>query len=133
MLQSEDGEKNLFKNIILNINLCDIPEYRQSFDKFVKQILIHEIAHYLYFFKDWQTERFQQICRSNGENSCQFDDFVSTYAMQGQEEDYAESFADRYLQRFNHSAMIVDQGHESSPETRMKWTKLQYFDVVYGQ
>ncbi len=133
MLQSDDGQKVLFKNIVLNINLCNLPDYRARLDEFVAQILLHELGHYLYFFKDTSIATFDQICREDGESLCQSDDFVSAYAMQGKEEDYAESFTYRYLQKHRHSSMIVDQKHTASPETRIKSTKLQYFDIAYDQ
>lgn len=132
MLESHHHDR-LFKNIVLHINLCNLPKYRNRLDQFVQQILIHEMAHYLYFFKDNQIKTFEQICRSSDQNRCQFHDFVSSYAMQSKEEDYAESFANWYLTREHRSRMIVDPEHHASPNTPTRLAKMQYFDTVYGK
>jgi hypothetical protein len=59
-------------------------------------VYIHELAHYVYFFKDSNTNAFEQLCRAGTtkNSQCQSSEaFFSTYAATEPQEDYAESFA----------------------------------------
>lgn len=62
MLQKVDGSNRKLKAIKLNINLCMDTHYINNFDRYVRQIFIHELAHYLYYFKDSSYQTFNVIC-----------------------------------------------------------------------
>ncbi|MDD3868717.1 MAG: hypothetical protein PHR46_04000 [Candidatus Absconditabacteria bacterium] len=127
MTQRKDGTDRKLTKIILNINICKDTTYLYNFDKYVRQIFIHEFAHYLYYFRDISTQTFDQLCRKDGENKCQSGDFVSQYAQQNKEEDYAESFTYWYL---GYEALL-DQSEHSSAESRIKGIKYRYFDRTF--
>lgn len=61
--------------------------------------MLHEIGHYLSFFKDRNRTNFNTICRTSGKSICDNKDFPSSYAQTHQEEDYTESFAYRYQEK----------------------------------
>jgi hypothetical protein len=131
MMQKTDGTQKKFKMIKLNINLCNEEKYIKDFDRYVRQIFIHELAHYLYYFKDTTTDNFDTLCRKNGENSCENEDFVSAYAQKNKEEDYAESFAHWYIETTTHQKMIVDREHGSASTSAIKQQKESYFEKVW--
>jgi predicted SprT family Zn-dependent metalloprotease len=131
MTQRSDGTNRKFTSIKLKINLCNQQTYVENFDRYVRQIFIHELGHYLYYFKDPNPKRFDSLCRGKGKQ-CESEDFVSSYAEKNKEEDYAESFAHWYLQRMTEEHMIVDRAHSSAPTSAMTLAKEQYFDTVYG-
>jgi hypothetical protein len=134
MTQKTDGSNKKFKMIKLNINLCNNQTYIANFDKYVRQIFIHELGHYFYYFKDSSTASFDNLCRSQGKTNCTASDFISTYAQKNKEEDYAESFAHWYLEKTSGGTMIVDQEHGSATTTsKIMSTKEQYFDYAYGK
>ncbi|MDR2190033.1 MAG: hypothetical protein LBP53_02325 [Candidatus Peribacteria bacterium] len=131
MTQRTDGSNRKFKQIKLNINLCTEPTYVKQFARYVRQIFIHELGHYLYYFKDTHTQLFDSICRDTPEK-CESQDFVSTYAMKNKEEDYAESFASRYIKTTTDQAMIVDREHGSaSTVSRIRVGKEKYFTLTF--
>jgi len=132
MTQKTDGTDRVFKQIKLNINLCTNELYLKNFDTYIRQILIHELGHYLYYFKDATTEKFDAICRKKGVLSCASTDFVSAYAMKNKEEDYAESFAHWYLSNTNGGEMIVDTEHKSADTSKLQQTKDAYFRITFG-
>lgn len=129
MLQSADGKEKIFNRIVLNVNLCSSSEYVNNLDKYVRQIFIHELAHYLYFFKDPYASKFWTFCWTT--SKCQTYDFVSAYAMQSKEEDYAESFVAWYLYHNWNQKMIVDHEHGSALSSAINQIKHQYFDELY--
>lgn len=131
MIQKTDGSQRKFKMIKLNVNLCDEAYYIKNFDRYVRQIFIHELGHYLYYFKDISTVNFDTLCRQEGENICQDEDFVSAYAQKNKEEDYAESFAHRYIGKTTEHEMIVDREHGSAPSSAIKQQKESYFEKVW--
>lgn len=124
ILKSKDWLFVQFKSIILNINLCNSDNFRKNYDNYIKQIFIHEISHYIYTFKDNYTDNFSQICR-NSKKSCTIDSFVSDYSTNNTAEDYAETFAYRYLDNFN----WVDKVHWSSTN-KFLTQKLNYFNQL---
>jgi hypothetical protein len=132
MTQKTDGSNKKFTRIKLNINLCSSQQYLANFERYVRQIFIHELGHYLYYFKDSHTSVFDKFCRNKGANSCETMDFVSTYASKNKEEDYAESFAHWYLEKTTESSMIVDQEHGSADiSSKVTSAKDQYFDYTF--
>jgi predicted SprT family Zn-dependent metalloprotease len=132
MTQKTDGSNRKFKQIKLNINLCNDKSYLQTLETYVRQIFIHEMAHYFYYFKDSHYSVFGELCRKNNTNECTSNDFVSTYAMKNKEEDYAESFTHRYLETTTQRRMIVDQEHGSAEtSSRIQEAKNQYFFYTY--
>lgn len=100
-MKNKSNQEMKFKEIKLNINLCSSEGFYKHFDQYVKQILTHELGHYIYFFKDKQSENFDQICWNWKEKRCNSSGFFSRYAESNKEEDYAESFAYWYLDSFN--------------------------------
>ena len=80
MSQKTDGTERTLKQIKLNINLCSDRNYLSLFTNYVRQIFVHELAHYFYYFKDRFAESFGNICRKGGTIICQNVDFVSAYA-----------------------------------------------------
>jgi hypothetical protein len=132
MTQRTDGSNRQFKSIKLNINLCNETSYLKHFDQYVRQIFIHEMAHYFYYFKDNYSTTFGAFCRQERENICTTADFVSNYAMKNQEEDYAESFTHRYLKTTTHNKMIVDGEHGSAEVvSKIQMAKEIYFSSMY--
>ena len=122
MLQSKNWSAKEFKFIELNINICNTKSFMNNFEHYVNQIFIHEIAHYIFAFKDDFTEDFTNICRES-EDNCSTDDFVSTYAKKNYAEDYADTFAYRYLDNFN----WIDK-EQWSAQTKLLWEKIIYFN-----
>ncbi len=86
-----------FKWIKLIIAYCEKNNTPARQKRHVQQILAHELGHYIYFFKDKNPSKFSEICRDNWKINCLPEEFVSNYATKSKEEDYAESFAYRYL------------------------------------
>lgn len=133
MTQRTDGTNKKFKQIKLNINLCGEQYYLENFENYVRQIFVHELGHYFYYFKDSQSSKFGNFCWKSGENACENGDFVSGYAMKNKEEDYAESFTHRYLGTTTQNAMIVSHEHSSAEASSgIKQAKEQYFISTYS-
>ncbi len=122
MLQSSDWKQKQFKSIVLNINLCDNKNFIQNYTNYIRQIFIHEISHYIYMFRDNQTDKFDKICWDT-RDSCDRESFVSDYAKNNSAEDYAESFAYWYLDNFN----WVEKQHGTTSNAVL-WEKLWYFN-----
>ncbi|MDR3169627.1 MAG: hypothetical protein LBU27_08035 [Candidatus Peribacteria bacterium] len=132
MTQRTDGSNKKFKQINLNINLCTTEKYLKNFERYVRQILVHELAHYFYYFKDTLSSTFNPICRDEKKSTCTSEDFVSTYAMTNADEDYAESFTHWYLDTYISDPMIVDTAHGSaSTHTEKLREKTAYFEQAY--
>ncbi len=125
-VRSKSTQQMRFKEIKLNINICSSEGFYNNFDKYIKQILTHELWHYVYFFKDKQTEKFDKICRNGKEKLCQNNGFFSTYAQNNKEEDYAESFAYWYLDTFNGK----EKKFWSAPASEIQNQKERYFDEL---
>ena len=96
ILQNKTTKEKKFKTLKLNIAICNTPEYQANYRAYFKQILAHELGHYIYFFRDQDHQAFDTICRNNEQNTCNAKGFFSEYAQKSKEEDYAESFAYRY-------------------------------------
>jgi hypothetical protein len=134
MTQKTDGSNKKFKQINLNINLCETESYRANFTKYIRQILIHELGHYFYYFKDPRSAEFAPICWAGEKQNCNSEDFVSTYAMKNADEDYAESFTHWYLETYANDTMIVDASHGSASVASQKLgEKADYFAKSYGK
>jgi hypothetical protein len=132
MTQKTDGSNRKFKAINLNINLCSTEKYLKNFERYVRQILVHELGHYFYYFKDTLSSTFNPICREGETLICTSDDFVSTYAMTNADEDYAESFTHWYLETYISDQMIVDTAHGSAnTQTEKLREKAAYFEQAY--
>lgn len=101
VLKNKSTQSHSFKGINLAINLCKSQSFDKRFDNYVRQILTHELGHYMYFFKDQKTQDFDQICWNGKQKRCESSGFFSRYAETNKEEDYAESFAYWYLDSFN--------------------------------
>ena len=128
MLVWPDGRREVSK-IVLKINECYEEYYLHNLRNYVDQILVHELGHYMYYFKDNSTDSFDSICRSGTSSRCALDEFVSRYAQTSKEEDYAESFAYWYLVVYPNSD--PDKPHNFDPANRVartrKTRKLDYF------
>lgn len=90
----------VFDGIYIIVSYCEanIISWRDKQD--IKQILMHEIWHYIYFFKDKNILEFSNICRWYESNCGKFD-YVNDYAATSVEEDYAESFVYWYSNKKN--------------------------------
>ncbi len=102
-----------FKEINLIIAFCDTYNTPEKQKRHVKQILAHELWHYIYFFKDDNPSEFSEICRENWKMNCLPTDFVSSYSRKSPEEDYAESFAYWYLYSSDDDS---NKWHGSAPD-----------------
>lgn len=108
MMVSPNGQQTVSK-IVINMNVCTTENYLTHFKKYVDQLFVHELAHYLYYFKDDTSRTFENICRKNNRNICNSEDFVTKYAQSSKEEDYAESFSYWYL--------MIHQGGKRIPNS----------------
>jgi len=97
---SSDGEvlsANLDK-LVINVNFCPSYQYINNLSYYIQQIMVHELWHHVYYFKDSKPTQFEDICRDNkNSHHCDKQDFVSRYSQTYSEEDYAETFLHRYL------------------------------------
>ncbi len=127
MLISSNGDK-AFSSITLVVNLCNAPFYMNNFQAYMNHILVHELGHYVYYFKDTTHTVFDALCRKNKTNVCNGSAFVSDYAMTMMEEDYAESFAYRYLvinERQRNNYLLFQEFKQLKPTGISK--KIDYF------
>lgn len=65
-------------------------------------IVIHELGHHVWWYKDSDPELFTKLCRLNDgvrNDRCVDRDFVSDYAKLAPEEDYAEHFQQWVIKR----------------------------------
>lgn len=122
ILQSKNTNAKKFKMLKLNIAICQASKYQENYRNYFKQILAHELGHYIYFFRDEHSQNFDKICRSNKKNTCNKDEFYSEYAQTNQEEDYAESFAYWY------KALDQEKEFWSAPATEIIFRKESYFN-----
>lgn len=79
-------------SITFNVNLCEDMSYLSWFDQHIKDLVYHEIAHYVYYLKDSTSKNFIWLCRDNSTIICSKKDFVTEYSQTAGEEDYAETF-----------------------------------------
>ncbi len=99
-------------HIDFNVSVCDNKYFNKTMDETYKHVITHELGHYIYYIKDAHAEHFENICwqwetDKKKERTCNDSkQFVSDYAMNkpGTKEawddgweDYAETFAYRYL------------------------------------
>ena len=141
--------KKSLEEISLNISLCDSYQYIDQLDQQVKKLAIHEIGHYIYYFKDNSPTTFQSICRdANGakKDSCGNTSFITTYAQTNSEEDYAETFSRRgitkinkdkkYLAYYTHplasnsNTVTTSTSHGSASDATELSQKFNYFDTL---
>ena len=93
ILEDSLSKDTRFKEIKLYISTCNpLPNAAQLFS-YIEHVLVHELGHYIYFFKDPKARLFTQICWKEEQSTCKLQDFHSLYAETNKEEDYAESFA----------------------------------------
>lgn len=117
----------IFKKLRLEINLCSNPSYVYNYQNYVTQLFIHELGHYLYYFKDHTTAQFNQICWEGTTKICDETQFVTKYASSNNDEDYAESFAYRYI---THQNKPIDSPLDTSDFSRLSrlGRRAEYFD-----
>jgi hypothetical protein len=107
-------------SITLNVNVCEDMSYLGSFDQHVKDLVYHEIAHYIYYLTDPTTANFESICTSSdAKNLCLRKDYVSDYAMTAAEEDYAETF------QFWYQKTVTPKANTKLSQ------KFDYFNVLF--
>lgn len=127
-LKNQDTGEYTFKDINLIIAYCNKDSSPERQRKHVQQILAHELWHYIYFFKDKNPSNFSKICRNNEMKACNYEDFVSDYSQESPEEDYAESFAYRYLYNRNRSVDVQYRDFQYIPLLE----KFKYFKKIFG-
>lgn len=117
MTRNKSTGKYTFKEINLIIAYCETNNTPQKHQRHVQQILAHELWHYIYFFRDSNPSAFSEICRNNGKINCLSSEFVTNYARKSPEEDYAESFAYRYLnsKKNNNSNKSHNSPNDNNP------------------
>ena len=115
------------KGIELLVSLCKpLPEVK-SLERQLQHILTHELRHYIYFFRDKTTEKFNTICRNDEQNTCTKGDFYSNYSQENKEEDYAESVAFWVSQLDNKNS----EKEHGSAQSQWIMQKEQYFNTLY--
>ena len=115
------------QRIELLVSLCKpLPEVK-SLERQLQHILTHELGHYIYFFRDKTTEKFNTICRNDKQNTCAKGDFYSNYSQENKEEDYAESFAFWVSQLDNKNS----EKEHGSAQSQWIMQKEQYFNTLY--
>ena len=125
--------KNLSTNVItfkwinLIISYCSSNNTKQRNEKHARQILSHELWHYIYFFKDKNPSSFSEICWNKGQINCLPSEFVSKYATKSVEEDYAESFAYWYL------GASDNKEHGSAPLSEPMNRRERHFERLFEE
>jgi hypothetical protein len=86
------------ERVVLYVNVCYQEYVVDQMEQIVKDLMYHELSHYIYYFKDSNPSEFEAICRQNDKRKlmCGESAFPSSYAMSMDEEDYAEVAADRF-------------------------------------
>ena len=102
----------------LNINVCEDKSYLTDFDAYIKDLVYHEIAHYIYYIKDTKKASFESICTST---KCVSTDYVTEYASTAPEEDYAETFQFWKQKKSQPYSSVVLQ------------KKFDYFEWLFGK
>lgn len=116
-----------FKGIKLIISYCSANNTKQRNERHVKQILSHELGHYIYFFRDKNPSSFSEICWNKWEINCLPSEFVSKYATKSVEEDYAESFAYWYLDASD------NKEHGSAPLSEPMNRRERHFERLFEE
>ena len=94
-------QKTTLEEIKLDIPLCDSYQYIEPLSTQVQNLAIHEIGHYIYYFKDSSPSSFESLCRNSRGKTCDASEFVSNYAQTNAQEDYAETFSRRWITKIN--------------------------------
>lgn len=94
--QKKEGHKIKNQQITITLNLLSIKDFIKDLESDIQRVFYHELGHYLYYTTE-NTNEFTEICREEGIH-CKNSDFVSKYAKQSQEEDFAETFAQFYFE-----------------------------------
>lgn len=128
IIKDQDSEKYTFKDINLIIAYCDKDSSQNRQKRHTQQILAHELWHYIYFFKDKNSSTFSKICRNDTKATCQPEEFVSDYAQESPEEDYADSFAYRYLDGRNWD---YNKQYNNISKTPVR-KRFKYFELSFG-
>lgn len=93
------------EEVKIDVWLCDSYQYIDQLDQQIKKLLLHEIGHYVYYFKDKSTNMFENICRDKNwktaKKTCSSNEFVSNYSQTSADEDYAETFSRWGLTQMN--------------------------------
>lgn len=126
-LKNKTTQEKKFKILKLKIGICPSASNQTNYKNHIKQLLAHELGHYIYFFKDQTTDEFDTLCRKNGKNICKNQDFYSVYAKNNKEEDYAESFAYRYKD------LNEEKEFWSAPASEILAQKESYFHNLFSQ
>lgn len=94
--------RNEIVSISLKIFLCFDEQHLNALENDFFHVATHELAHYYNFIHDADPYYFSTICRTQWVKKpwCGKDAFVTPYAMSEEKEDYAETFAFRYLGKF---------------------------------
>ena len=116
-----------FKDITLIISYCKSNNTAQRNERHVRQILAHELGHYIYFFKDKNPSSFSEICWNKWVMNCLPSEFVSKYATKSVEEDYAESFAFWYLDASD------NKEHGSAPYNEPMNRRERHFERLFEE
>ena len=83
----------------LTINLCRSYFVLKDLAEKFERMIVHEIAHHLYYTRDKDIIDFENFCwLDEGTRSvaCGDEEFVSSYAQTNAAEDYAEHFVARW-------------------------------------
>lgn len=140
------------QKIQLNIHLCKSYQYIDELEINVPKLLIHEIGHYIYSFKDKTANRFEKICRNqNGDkqyNKCDSTAFVTNYSKTNAEEDYAETFSRWAISKINTNqkptTKVLSENIHGAASSSVAYTtstsktttidkKFNYFDLLLQQ
>jgi hypothetical protein len=85
----------------------------EELEDIIELLIIHELGGHLgHYIKDTERKTFEAICRKTKEernDNCSEKDFVSPYAMTNSYEDYAETFAHRWLNKVSNKTIIINQ------------------------
>lgn len=122
-----DTNEVMFSWINLIISYCSTNDTQERNKRHVVQILAHEIWHYIYYFKDKHPSLFSEICWNEWVLNCLPKDFVSSYALVSDVEDYAESFAYRYCW------FVSDSSHWSAPLDNPISRRERYFRRLFEE
>ena len=117
------------EGIEILISLCKPLAEGAVLQEHIQHVLVHELGHYLYFFRDENNKKFDTICWNEQQKLCKKSDFYSEYSEENKEEDYAESFAFWFAQ-LNGIPEEIEQEHWSALG---KWIneKNNYFNNFY--
>lgn len=114
--QTLDSRGNHIKyettDLNLKVNLCPSYFVITELPTLFKKIIIHELGHHVYYYRDANSDAFEAICRddiTSRNTQCGWDDFVTQYAQTASVEDYAEHFMYRFLKLPISNSAIMKQ------------------------